>query len=146
MTIFGRIEIVRQRGVAIAVAFPSAPADQEDSDGDMLTDADEVNTHLTDPSSIDSDNDGMRDDWEIANSFNPLDAADRDIDTDGDTVPNYFEFLVGTDPNNALSLPDVLRNSKNPGRRLARSARWRRSLPASNNGPSEPRSHRGRSA
>lgn len=80
-------------------------ADNGDSDGDQLTDEEEVNTHLTDPASSDSDADGMRDDWEIANSFDPLDAADRDEDTDGDTIPNYFEFLVGTDPNDALSVP-----------------------------------------
>ena len=80
-------------------------ADQADSDGDELTDEEEVNTHLTDPTNSDSDADGMRDDWELDNSFDPLDAADRDLDTDGDTIPNYFEFLVDTDPNDALSAP-----------------------------------------
>lgn len=82
-------------------------ADKADSDGDSLTDAEEVNTYLTDPSSSDSDADGMRDDWEIDNNLDPLDAADRDLDTDGDTIPNYFEFVVGTDPNLASSKPTL---------------------------------------
>lgn len=82
-------------------------ADQTDSDGDSLTDAEEVNTHLTDPSNSDSDADGMRDDWEIDNNLDPLDAADRDLDTDDDTIPNYFEFVVGTDPTDALSMPPL---------------------------------------
>ena len=82
-------------------------ADQVDSDGDQLSDADEVNTYNTDPTDIDSDGDSMRDDWEIANGFDPLDAADRDLDTDGDGVPNYSEYLVGTDPNDALSIPPM---------------------------------------
>lgn len=85
----------------------STYADKADSDGDLLNDVDEVDTHLTDPTSTDSDADGMRDDWEIDNSFDPLDAADRDTDTDGDTIPNYYEYLVDTDPNDALSLPNM---------------------------------------
>lgn len=83
-------------------------ADEVDSDGDLLSDADEANTYLTDPTSVDSDSDGMRDDWEITNGFDPVDAADRDLDSDGDTVPNYFEYLVGTDPNSASSMPTMV--------------------------------------
>lgn len=83
-------------------------ADSADSDGDLLADVDEVNTHLTDPANADSDGDGINDGWEISNGLNPLSAADRDLDNDGDTVPNYFEYLVGTDPNDILSLPDML--------------------------------------
>lgn len=82
-------------------------ADNADSDGDSLNDADEITTHNTDPTKADSDGDGMRDDWEIDNSFDPLNAADRDLDTDGDNIPNYYEYLVGTDPNNALSMPTL---------------------------------------
>ena len=82
-------------------------ADNDDSDGDSLNDADEVNTHRTDPTSADSDGDGMGDGWEFTHSLDPTDAADRDTDTDGDGIPNYFESLAGTDPTNALSLPNV---------------------------------------
>jgi outer membrane protein assembly factor BamB len=80
-------------------------ADRADSDDDGLSDTDEVNSYHTDPINADSDNDGMPDGWEIANSFDPLSGADSDLDSDGDTVPNYFEYTQNTDPNNALSIP-----------------------------------------
>lgn len=82
-------------------------ADKSDSDGDSLDDEEEVNSLLTDPTRADSDGDGMDDGWEHSNNLNPLSAADRDTDTDGDTVPNYFEYLEATDPNNALALPNM---------------------------------------
>ncbi len=82
-------------------------ADNADSDGDTIADADEVNSLHTDPLNADTDGDDMRDDWERDNSLDPLVATDRDQDTDGDGIPNYFEYLEGTDPTNALSLPDL---------------------------------------
>lgn len=66
------------------VVFAAAP----DTDGDGITDA-------TDP---DDDNDGLPDAWELANGFNPLQAADAALDTDGDTQPNSAEYIAGTDP------------------------------------------------
>jgi len=36
-----------------------------DSDGDTINDGDEVNTWLTDPCDVDTDGDGLQDDWEI---------------------------------------------------------------------------------
>lgn len=49
-----------------------------DTDGDTLSDGDEVNVHGTDP---------------------------LDTDTDGDLVDDGAEVLAGTDPNNAASFP-----------------------------------------
>lgn len=49
----------------------------------------------------DSDNDGMPDDWELANGLNPFDPADADLDNDGDGATNLEEYINGTDPNSA---------------------------------------------
>lgn len=82
-------------------------ADKADSDGDGLSDLDELSIHNTQATNADSDGDGIHDGWEIINSLDPLDAMDRDLDTDGDGIPNYFEFQMDTDPNNTLSAPPL---------------------------------------
>jgi len=46
---------------------------------------------------VDSDGDGMPDDWEIAHNLNPQ-IKDNDADPDGDGATNYEEFIAGTDP------------------------------------------------
>ncbi len=51
----------------------------------------------------DSDADGMPDDWEVANGFNPNDPADAGLDADADGLSNRDEYLAGTNPRNAAS-------------------------------------------
>jgi pseudolysin len=81
--------------------------DLSDSDGDSLSDGDEVNTHATDPLAPDTDLDNMPDGWEITNGLDPLDPADAALDTDGDMLNNLGEYRLGYDPNNAASVPPL---------------------------------------
>ncbi len=53
--------------------------------------------------SVDSDGDGLPDDYELAFGLNPNSSADRDLDLDGDGASNYQEFLAGTRANDAVS-------------------------------------------
>src|SRR5207245_568602 len=51
----------------------------------------------------DSDNDGLPDEWELANHLNPTNALDAASDTDGDGMKNWEEYVAGTDPRDPLS-------------------------------------------
>ena len=59
------------------------------------------------PDSVDTDddNDGMPDDYEIANGLNPLTAGDANQDADGDGFTNLEEFEAGSDPQDPNSRP-----------------------------------------
>jgi len=48
----------------------------------------------------DDDNDTIRDEYELANGLNPLDANDATLDADNDQLTNLQEFTLGTNPNN----------------------------------------------
>jgi outer membrane protein assembly factor BamB len=78
-----------------------------DSDDDSLSDGDEVNEHGTDPNDADSDDDRMDDGWEQRHGLAPLDPADATQDADGDTYENLYEYLTGSDPSDASSMPVV---------------------------------------
>jgi len=47
---------------------------------------------------LDSDGDGMPDEWEQKYGFSPSDASNASKDKDGDGYTNIEEYLNGTDP------------------------------------------------
>ncbi len=53
---------------------------------------------------LDSDLDGMEDEWELANGFDPTRREDAVEDADGDGHTNLQEFLAGTDPHDPLNV------------------------------------------
>ncbi|NHJ49923.1 MAG: hypothetical protein FK733_19175 [Asgard group archaeon] len=114
-----------------------------DSDGDGVTDYDEINTYLTDPYDVDSDDDGVSDGIEILSIFtDPLDSDTdndgltdgeeyttgldgvitnpSDADTDDDNLSDGYELILGTDPTDTDSDSDGMddnwefHNSTNP--------------------------------
>ena len=58
--------------------------------------------------SLDSDGDGLPDDWETSLGLNPNDPADADADLDEDGFSNMEEYLAKTDPKDPTSHPDYL--------------------------------------
>jgi hypothetical protein len=52
---------------------------------------------------VDTDQDGLPDEWESAYGFNANDRNDVNADSDGDSLSNGQEYQAGTDPTNALS-------------------------------------------
>jgi len=59
------------------------------------------NVFLMAASGVDSDGDGMPDNWEVAYGLNPYSAADANQDSDGDGLTNWQEFQQGTNPTSA---------------------------------------------
>jgi hypothetical protein len=51
----------------------------------------------------DFDRDGMEDDWELANGFNPFDLTDASADADADGATNLEEYIAGTVPRDNAS-------------------------------------------
>jgi hypothetical protein len=93
-------------GITFSLALVGGPQTftdplNADTDGDGLSDGDEVNVHGTDPLLKDTDGDGLPDGWEVDNGLNPLsasgdDGADGDPDDDG--LTNLQEYQRGTKP------------------------------------------------
>jgi len=52
---------------------------------------------------VDTDDDGMPDPWETANSLNPGDPNDAWLDPDADGVINLFEYQFGSAPNSSAT-------------------------------------------
>lgn len=58
--------------------------------------------------SLDSDGDGLSDEYELSIGLNPNDPSDANADLDGDGFTNMEEFLAKTDPQDPTSHPDYL--------------------------------------
>ena len=67
-----------------------------DIDNDGLSNLAEYQNN-TDPTDDDSDDDNMKDGWEVDNDLDP-NTDDASQDADGDIVSNYQEYLDGTNP------------------------------------------------
>ena len=78
---------------------PTAAADNTDSDGDGVSDAQEA-TLGTDPANADTDADGLLDGAEVTAGTDPT-----LYDTDGDGFGDNAEVANGTDPNDPASVP-----------------------------------------
>lgn len=68
-----------------------------DTDGDTISDYDEVWRYRTNPNNADTDGDGMPDAWEIRFGTNPL-YDDAQEDPDGENLVNWDEWNRETDP------------------------------------------------
>ncbi|HTG45103.1 MAG TPA: binary toxin-like calcium binding domain-containing protein, partial [Verrucomicrobiae bacterium] len=107
-----------QDGLTNAQEFAkNTDPNKKDTDGDGLSDGDEVNTYKSDPLKVDSDGDGLSDNAEIATYKTDPSKADTDgdrlddgseinvtktdpskADTDADGVSDFDELRVMTDP------------------------------------------------
>lgn len=76
-----------------------------DTDADKLSDGEEVDVYGTNPlDGTDTDQDGMRDDWETVRGTDKL-IGDANLDADSDGVANVIEYLRGTLPFDGTSTP-----------------------------------------
>lgn len=74
-----------------------------DSDGDGLSDYDEIHIYHTDPNNPDTDGDGYSDGDEIAHGYSPLVGDNKklsEVDTDHDGLNDAEELALGTDLGN----------------------------------------------
>jgi len=74
-----------------------------------------ISVEGTNPNTADTDGDGIKDGYEVSHGLNPYE-DDSYEDLDGDRYPNIFEFVKGTNSNDALSFPlaDFVVNPSGP--------------------------------
>ena len=77
-----------------------------DTDGDGMSDSDEIMNGFDPLTHEDTDNDGMSDVWEFTNGLNWL-VDDSLDDFDGDRIPNIFEFHHRTDASLLTDAPQA---------------------------------------
>lgn len=96
------------RFFARTVVVPSTTAypKNEDSDGDKISNMDEIQGGLDPADSVDSDTDNMPDDWEKFH-FGDL-ARDGTEDYDGDGMSDADEYTAGRHPNTKIIYGTVL--------------------------------------
>ena len=75
-----------------------------DTDGDGLSDDDEVNVHGTDPDNPDTDNDGLTDGDEISGAGGYV-SDPNDADSDDDGINDGSEIGLATDPEDDQDVP-----------------------------------------
>ncbi|MBN2567189.1 hypothetical protein JXB02_03850 [Candidatus Woesearchaeota archaeon] len=87
--------------------IPDSEDDDDDNDGipDQYDNDDNNNGILDNEEFIDSDGDGMSDQWEIENGLDPY-SNDSELDLDGDGLTNLEEYRAGTKPSSADSDDD----------------------------------------
>jgi alpha-tubulin suppressor-like RCC1 family protein/pectin methylesterase-like acyl-CoA thioesterase len=83
-------------------------SDPTKTDGDGLSDIDELNVYHTSPSLADTDKDGLPDGWELDYNLDPLDETGVNGatgDVDGDGFSNLVEWQGCSNPNELSDVP-----------------------------------------
>ena len=62
---------------------------------------DAINASTNAPGDIDNDGDGILNNWELLNGFDPENPSDADSDADGDGLSNLQEYQLGLNPRDA---------------------------------------------
>lgn len=109
---------------------PTTDPDNDDFDGDSISNIEEISYYNSDPLDSDTDNDGMPDGYEISHYLDPT-FDDSGSDLDGDGLSNIFEQNIGTFPSepdsdgDGASDGDEVRNGTDPNSAASYSAAWK---------------------